>query len=96
MEDNVSSELPPLQSAMDVPPYPDDLSLSPLAELKADIVTYMSPLLLVVGSLGNVTSLIVLGRLSRKVLSTCFYLAVLCVDVLLPGRAVRRRASTWP
>jgi len=44
---------------------------------------YVSPLLLVVGSLGNVTSLVVLSRLSRKVLSTCLYLAVLCVADLL-------------
>jgi hypothetical protein len=40
--------------------------------------TYTFPLLLVVGTLGNVVSLIVLRRLSRDVLSTCLYLAVQC------------------
>jgi len=57
--------------------------VSTLAKLCVDIDTYMSPLLLVVGSLGNLTSLVVLCRLSRKVLSTCFYLAVLCVADLV-------------
>ena len=63
-------------------PAADDVS-STLQRLTAHIDTYVSPTLLVVGSLGNVTSLVVLARLSRKVLSTCLYLAVLCVTDLL-------------
>jgi hypothetical protein len=44
----------------------------------AEFKMYTWPLLLVVGTLGNVVSLIVLRRLSRDVLSTCLYLAVQC------------------
>jgi len=54
-----------------------------LLELSDRIRIYTPPLLVVVGSLGNMTSLVVLSRLSRKVLSTCFYLAVLCVADLI-------------
>jgi len=46
-----------------------------LVQLADNINTYVSPLLLIVGSLGNLMSLLVLSRLSRKVLSTCLYLA---------------------
>jgi len=81
MEDDNTSQLLPPQYA-DYHPQPDD-DISTLHELFYNIHIYMSPVLLVVGSLGNVTSLVVLSRLSHKVLSTCLYLAVLCVADLL-------------
>ena len=82
MEDyNASDPLPPAD--IELHPYPDDGDVPLLMRLAADVGTYMSPLLLVVGLLGNVTSLVILSRLSRKVLSTCLYLAVLCVADLL-------------
>jgi len=64
MEENVSSELVPL-AALESAAAGDVSTLQ--AQLKSDIDAYMSPLLLVVGSLGNLTSLVVLARLSRKV-----------------------------
>jgi len=83
MEDssNMSELLPP--EDMELFAYPEDGDVPMLLELSEHIDIYLSPLLLVVGSLGNVTSLVVLSRLSRKVLSTCLYLAVLCVADLL-------------
>ena len=78
---NGSYPLPP--EDLELHPYPDDGDIPLLMRLAADINTYLSPLLLVIGSLGNVTSLVVLSRLSRKVFSTCLYLAVLCVADLL-------------
>ena len=65
----------------------------PFIELAGLIDTYASPVMLAVGSLGNVTSLAVLCRLSRKVLSTCLYLAVLCVADL--AVLYTRCANLW-
>ena len=42
-----------------------------------DIMVYGAPFLLVVGTIGNVVSAIVLWRLLRKVLSTCVYVFVM-------------------
>jgi len=64
---------------LDVLDDSDSGDVSTLTQLTQNINTYLPPVLLVVGSLGNLTSLIVLSRLSHKVLSTCLYLAVLCV-----------------
>jgi len=82
MEDSNTSQ--PLPAQVFEPYFdPDYGDVLMLLELSGRIDKYLSPLLLVVGSLGNVTSLVVLSRLSRKVLSTCLYLAVLCVADLV-------------
>jgi len=86
MEDANTSQLllaPPLDYEPPPPLDEDQETLIKFLDLFEQIEIYASPLLLVVGSLGNVTSLVVLSRLSRKVLSTCVYLSVLCVADLL-------------
>ena len=47
------------------------------------ISLYVFPLLIVLGSLGNVFCVMVLHRLSKKVWSTCLYLAVISVTDIL-------------
>jgi len=83
MADSITSQL--LSSPQDEEPYfySDYGTATIFLETTQRIGYYTSPLLLIVGSLGNVMSLIVLSRLSRKVLSTCLYLAVLCVTELI-------------
>jgi len=58
--------------------YEDDVVV-----LGDDFKLYAWPILLVVGTLGNIMSLVVLRKLSRDVMSTCLYLAVECAADLL-------------
>lgn len=55
----------------------------PEKEVAEKIYVYLSPLWLVLGTLGNILSVIVLQRLSKTITSTCLYLAVLAVVDLI-------------
>lgn len=48
-----------------------------------NISLYVSPILLLIGTLGNIFSVIILQKLSKKVISTCLYLAVLAIVDLI-------------
>ena len=49
----------------------------PAIEFANVVVLYVSPVLVVVGTVGNLISAIIMWRLSRDVMSTCFYLSAL-------------------
>jgi hypothetical protein len=62
----------------------DDVELYDLVEQQErEIRKHTAPALLIIGTVGNVVSLVVLRRLSIDVMSTCLYLTVLCVTDLL-------------
>lgn len=64
--------------------YEDYFGVSfPEKDIANKIYLYISPLLLLLGTLGNIFSVIVLRKLSRKVMSTCLYLAVLSIVDLI-------------
>ena len=64
--------------------YEDYFGVSfPEKDVADKIYLYVSPILLLLGTIGNVFSVIVLQKLSRKVMSTCLYLAVLAVVDLI-------------
>ncbi len=52
-------------------------------DVAESLYVYASPVFLVVGTMGNLLSCIVLFKMSEKVLTTCLYLAVICIIDLL-------------
>ena len=64
--------------------YAEDYYFDYYEQDAADAITiYIYPIILFIGTIGNIFSLIIMYRLSHKVLSTCIYLSVLAIVDLL-------------
>ena len=55
----------------------------PERDVAINLYIYFSPFLLFIGTFGNILSVIILQKLSKKVVSTCLYLAVLAIVDLI-------------
>lgn len=59
--------------------WEDYLSSSPEEDMAATLLIYWPPALLVIGTIGNILSAIVMARMFQKVLSSCLYIFVMLI-----------------